>query len=321
MISDSSIPLVLACLAFLVIFLLFTGILILISRARQRKSRIEKIRADRDEWISFEKDGYGREKSKESGNGFVRFLETIGLKTMPGKSAEDSRTKLKFIRAGLRGKNILPLFFGIKICMAILFVMGSLTFAMLSKKAMSPGDLLFMGFICGMVGLLLPNFWLIIKTEKRKKKIFRAFPDALDLLVVCIEAGMGLDMAINRVGNEIGMTHPELGDELKLLNLELKAGKLRNMAFRSLAQRVDIDDVKNLATLLIQTDRFGTSLAQALRVYADTFRTTRYQRADEIAAKMSTKLIFPLAFCIFPAFFIVAVGPAMIQIMRAFGPK
>ena len=162
---------------------------------------------------------------------------------------------------------------------------------------------------------------MYVRTAKRKKRLFRGFPDALDLLVVCVEAGMGLDMAIHRVGEEIGLTHPELAEELKLLNLELRAGKTRNSALRNLSKRTDIEDVKSLVTLLIQTDRFGTSIAQALRVYSDSFRTTRYQRADEIAAKMGTKLIFPLAFCMFPSFFVVAVGPALIQIFRVFGQK
>ena len=167
-----------------------------------------------------------------------------------------------------------------------------------------------------LMGLMLPDIWLRSKTTRIKEKISRAFPDALDLLVVCVEAGMGLDAAISRVGKELELNHPVLSRELHLLNLELRAGKPRPIALRNLAYRTDIDDVNSLTTLLIQTDRFGTSVAQALRVYADSFRTARFQKAEELAAKLSTKLIFPLTLCVFPSFFAVVLGPAAIQMYR-----
>jgi len=166
------------------------------------------------------------------------------------------------------------------------------------------------------LGLFLPDIWLSVRTSGRKERLFKGFPDALDLLVVCVEAGMGLDAAFNRVGEELGLSHPELSQELNLLNLELRAGKPRLAALRNLAQRTNIDDVNSLVTLLIQTDRFGTSAAQALRVFSDTFRTTRYQRAEEVAAKIATKLIFPLVLCIFPSMFVVVLAPAVIRIYR-----
>ena len=149
-----------------------------------------------------------------------------------------------------------------------------------------------------------------------KKRLAKGFPDALDLMVVCVEAGMGLDAAINRVGEELGLSHPELSRELNHLNLELRAGKSRQTALRNLANRVDMEDVNSLVTLLIQTDRFGTSVAQALRVFSDSFRTARYQRAEEIAAKIGTKLIFPLVLFIFPSLFVVTLGPALIMAYR-----
>ena len=167
-----------------------------------------------------------------------------------------------------------------------------------------------------MLGLVLPDIWLKLKTSTRKEKIVKGFPDALDLLVVCVEAGMGLDASIHRVGEELVLTHPELSDEFKILNLELRAGKARSEALRNLAERTNIEDVKSLVTLLIQTDRFGTSIAQALRVFSDSFRTARYQKAEEIAAKIGTKLIFPLVLFIFPCMFVVLVGPVAIQVYR-----
>jgi tight adherence protein C len=153
-----------------------------------------------------------------------------------------------------------------------------------------------------------------MKTAIRKRKIIEGLPDALDLLVVCVEAGMGLDAAISRVGEEIKLSHKELSDELKFLNLEMRAGKSRQEALRTFAVRTDIEEVRNFVTVLIQTDKFGTSIAQALRVYSDVFRTKRYQKAEEIAAKLPTKLIFPLIIFIFPSLFVALLGSAAIQL-------
>jgi len=166
------------------------------------------------------------------------------------------------------------------------------------------------------MGYYFPDLWLRFKIARRKEVILKAFPDALDLLVVCVEAGMGLDSAINRVAKEIKLNYKVLSDELTLYNLELRAGKLRKDALKNLAMRTDLDEVNNLVTLLIQTDKFGTSVAQALTVYSDTMRTQRYQRAEEMAAKIPVKLIFPLILFIFPSLFVAILGPAAINIYK-----
>ncbi|MBW2514134.1 MAG: type II secretion system F family protein [Deltaproteobacteria bacterium] len=252
----------------------------------------------------------------QPGNVFTQFLSVIGSKINPGRSKEDGNIKLKFLRAGLRGSNIPTIFWGTKVLLAIVLTMTFVVIVVIFSPAIKSSHLM-MGIIFFVfMGLMLPDIWLRSKTARRKEKITKAFPDALDLLVVCVEAGMGLDAAISRVGNELELNHSVLSRELHLLNLELRAGKSRPIALRNLAYRTDIDDVNSLVTLLIQTDRFGTSVAQALRVYADTFRTTRFQRAEELAAKISTKLIFPLTVCIFPSFFVVVLGPAAIQMYR-----
>ncbi|MGD9306593.1 MAG: type II secretion system F family protein, partial [Desulfobacterales bacterium] len=162
----------------------------------------------------------------------------------------------------------------------------------------------------------LPDIWLRQKTDKRKERLLKALPDALDLLVICVEAGMGLDEGVNRVAQEIRLTSPDLSDEFKLLNLELRAGKERPDALRNLALRTDIEEMKNLVTLLIQADKFGTSVATTLRVYSDTFRTQRMQKAEELAAKIPVKLVFPLILFIFPSLFVAILGPAVIRIFR-----
>ena len=146
----------------------------------------------------------------------------------------------------------------------------------------------------------------------------KGLPDALDLLVVCVEAGMGLDQAINRVAEEIKLTNDVLSDEFKLFNLEMRAGKPRQEAMKDLALRIDLEDMNNLVNLLIQTDRFGTSIAQALTVYSDTFRTKRFMHAEEVAAKLPVKLVLPLILFIFPSLFVAIAGPAAIRVFQVF---
>jgi tight adherence protein C len=156
--------------------------------------------------------------------------------------------------------------------------------------------------------------------KKRQHKIRLGLPDALDLLVVSVEAGLGLDQAIQRVGDELDFAHPELSAELRLINLELRAGKGRAEALRNLADRTGVDDIASLVAMLVQTDKFGTSVAQSLRVHSDTVRTKRRQRAEEAAAKTGVKMVFPLVFCIFPAIWVVTIGPAAIKFVQVLVP-
>ncbi len=318
---ESNIPLILSGLAFLVVCLVFAGVFIHLSRVQEKKERVKKIRAEENQWSSMAPFSQEPGQTEKPGGIFTNFLASMGMKIMSGKPEKDAGKRLKLVRAGLRGENALSIFWGAKILLAALLGLSFVVFAVLFLKTLNALILVYLVILVAGLGWFFPDIWLRVRTGKRKTKITRGFPDALDLLVVCVEAGMGLDQSIHRVGEEIGLTHPELADEFKLLNLELRAGKARTSALRNLATRTDIDDVKSLSTLLIQTDRFGTSIAQALRVYSDTFRTTRQQRAEELAAKMGTKLIFPLAFCFFPSFFIMAIGSALIQVFRVFMDK
>ena len=319
--ADEYIPLLVTSLAFVVICLLFLGLSMYLRGMRNRRAMIQKIRSEERDWSVIENEAHSLEFSGGSTHGFVRLLSAIGMRTNPGKSENDVQTKLKFLRAGLRGRNVPTVFWGTKILLAVLLPVSFLIPAVLFFRTMQANHMLLGVAFLALLGLILPDMWLRSKTAARKERLVRAFPDMLDLLVVCVEAGMGLDAAISRVGEELGLSHPELSEELKLLNLELRAGKPRNTALRNLAQRTDIDDVNSLITMLIQTDRFGTSVAQALKVFADSFRTARFQRAEEFAAKIATKLIFPLALGIFPAFFIVALGPVAVQVYRMFLQK
>jgi tight adherence protein C len=280
---------------------------------------IEKLQAADSEWSATETDISSLELSGKSSNIFTNFLSNIGNRIIPKSSGNDLGLNIKFLRAGLRGKNVPTVFWGVKVFLAVLLPIGFLLVTVIFIKAINSLHIITAVSFLSILGLYLPEVWLSFKSSKRREKIVKGFPDALDLLVVCMEAGMGLNAAIYKVGEELGLPHPELSEELKFLNLELRAGKARPAALRNLAKRTDIDDVTSLVTLLIQTDRFGTSVSQALRVFSDSFRTARFQKAEEIAAKMSTKLIFPLVLFIFPSFFVVAIGPAIIQIFRALG--
>jgi tight adherence protein C len=168
------------------------------------------------------------------------------------------------------------------------------------------------------VGYVLPTFWLSRKIELRKRQIRNGLPDALDLILLCIEAGSSVDQAVVKTCNELAITYPALAEEMRLITTEMRAGKPRLEAFKNFAERTKVDDVRAFVAMLAQTDRFGTSIGQALRTHAETSRTKRRQRAEEKAGKLGVKLVFPLVFCLFPAFYVVVLGPAVIKFVRVF---
>jgi len=180
------------------------------------------------------------------------------------------------------------------------------------------GTPLVFAVIAAMIAFYIPNLWLGRAVNARRREIQNGLPDAIDLLIVCIESGSGLDQALNRVSEELALPYPALARELELISSETRAGKPRMEAFRNFAERTKVDDVRSLVAMLIQTDRFGTSLGLALRTHAETSRTKRRQRAEERAAKLGVKLLFPLVFCLFPAFYLIVLGPSMLRIFRQF---
>jgi len=229
-------------------------------------------------------------------------------------------TKRLLVTAGYRSGKAPILFLGARLLSAIVIVVP---LAMIPNKLLgfpTLTNLLLLYVIGAACGYYAPKVWLTRAIATRKDALQRGIPDALDLMVVCVEAGLGLDQAIARVGDEIKRTHPILNDELQLLSLELRTGVSRQEALRNLAQRTDLEDIRNLVALLVQTDRFGTSVGQALRVHADSMRTTRRLKAEELAAKLPVKLLLPLIFFIFPSIFIVVIGPAAIKAVRLLFP-
>ena len=166
--------------------------------------------------------------------------------------------------------------------------------------------------------MVIPSYILDKQITARKRRIINAFPDMLDMLVACSEAGLGLNAGLQRVGREIDLSFPDLAEELELVNAEMLAGVDRIQALRGLSNRTDIPEISGFVSMLSQSVRFGTGIAETLRIYADDFRDKRMQKAEELAAKVGTKLLFPLVTCIFPSFFLVAVGPAVISIIKSF---
>lgn len=242
----------------------------------------------------------------------VDTLKRMG-RVAPQSLAEMGKLQRRLIAAGYRNKEALIVFLGIRVAVA------AVLFALLATPLIvRPSVLMAIGGAA--LGYLLPNIVLARLERRRQHRIRLSLPDALDLLVVSVEAGLGLDQAIQRVSDELAFAHPDLCDELRLINFELRAGKARIEALHNLAERTSVDDLASLVATLVQTDKFGTSVAQSLRVHSDTLRVKRRQRAEEAAAKTGVKMVFPLVLCIFPAIWVVTLGPAAIKIVQVLGP-
>ena len=247
-------------------------------------------------------------------------LEWFARMNQPSNVEEARATRRQLITAGYRSGKAPVFFIGSKLFLAVLItsVIALIPVKYLGFPTFS--KLVFYYVLAAACGYYAPVLWLRRTIAQRKDALQRAIPDALDLMVVCVEAGLGLDQAISRVGEEVKRTHPALSDELNLLALELRTGVSRQEALRNFAHRTDMEEARNLVALLVQTDRFGTSIGQALRVHADAMRSTRRLKAEEMAAKLPVKLLFPLIFFIFPSMFIVLIGPACIQMVRVLFP-
>jgi tight adherence protein C len=249
----------------------------------------------------------------------AKLLRPFARLARPSKSEELSRAKLNLIRGGYRGENALEIFLGLKLFLAPLFTIIFLEVnARLVVPLDHPLDYVIAVWICG-VTFFAPNIWLNSKIKERQRGIERALPDAMDLLVTCVEAGLGLDAAMSRVAAEMGLSSPLLADELNQTFLEVQAGVPRADSFRRLAERTGVEDLRSLSAMLIQTDIFGTSVARALRVHSEGMRIKRMQRAEEKAAMVSVKMTIPLVLCILPSLIAVVMGPAIVMITKSFG--
>jgi len=239
-------------------------------------------------------------------------LASVGKMVTPAtqEGVTSSKTALLMARAGYRNTDATLVMNGVKV---LLPVCTAAAVYLSGLYKMNP-PVFFGGAL--LLGYLLPDIWLMWRVSRRQHKIRLGLPDGLDLLVICVEAGLGLDQALLRVSQELRIAHPELTDELQLVNVEMRLGKTRLDALRELARRTGLEDIKSLVAMLIQTERFGTSIAQSLRVHSDELRMKRRQRAEEAAAKTTVKMVPVLVFFIFPALMVVILGPAVIAIMR-----
>jgi len=233
-------------------------------------------------------------------------------KAIPLSPNDVSATRKLLIQAGFRDAGDVNYYFGSRV------LMGCIGFALVALFTSFNNPPLLFGITA--LGFLLPRFILKRMIKDRQNRIRIGLPDALDLTVICVEAGLALDQALMRVGQDLHHAHPDLSDEFHLVNLEMRAGKPRAEALRNLVERTGVDDIRSLVGTLIQTDRFGTSVAQALRVHSDSLRTERRQRAEEQAAKTTIKMVPPLVIFVLPSIIFVTIGPAVIELIRQLGP-
>jgi tight adherence protein C len=307
-------PLFISIMIFCALTFSIVGAFVYFHRAGDRRKLLSRIKASGSAASEPDAPVAGQNLSfKESLRAVVSRLGDVAK---PKSAEELGNVNKRFLQAGCRGKNRIVIFFGAKALCAGFFAASFIPFQLLLAKQMSATGLMlaFLGLVAA--GFYLPNVWLNLRVSRRRERLSFGLPDALDLLVVCVEAGMGLDSAIKRVGEEMKLSNKDIGEEFGLLNLELRAGKSRRDALKNLAFRTGLDDVNALATLLVQAQKFGANVGQALRVHADSMRAKRSQRAEELAAKLPIKLLFPTTCFIFPSLFLVLMGPALLQAYR-----
>jgi tight adherence protein C len=278
------------------------------ARNRAVDQRLADIRALGSEAQALEK-----RRRLLQGEWIMAILQELGARLHPGRAGATSDTDM-LIQAGYRRTGAVAIYWGIRLALASALGFGSLV--VLPTMGLPAAVVLFSAVYFAAIGYVVPLLRVRQQRRARQKDIQLALADTLDLLVVCVEAGLGLNQALVRVAEEIRHISLLMNHELLLTNAEIRAGTPRESAMRRLADRTGVDDLSSLVTMLIQTDRFGTSVARSLRVHSDVLRQKRRQRAEEAAAKTAIKMVFPLVFCIFPAMFVVILGPGMIQILR-----
>lgn len=297
----------LALIAFLAVFLLIASSLLLVFYRDATLKRLASVVSPRVT-TGGALDRLLRLRSASTVESLVQPFQ----KVLPRSPQEVSVIQKRLIRAGYRKNSHLNIFYGAKVLAPLLLVLLA---AVTRAYEYSP---FFVYATAAAIGFLAPDFWLGNRISKRQMNIRIGLPEALDLLVICVEAGLGLDQAILRVAEEMKLSQPEISDELTLIGLEQRAGRPRAEAWKNLAERTDVESVRAMVATLIQADHFGTSVSKTLRVYSDTLRVQRRQMVEEIAAKTTVKLVFPLVFFIFPSLFVVALGPAAISMMEGF---
>ena len=300
-----------AVFSFVVIFLLIGSAGLILFYREAMLQRIAAVTTPRTRARGF------KGTMQETGAQLTSVVERFE-RVLPKSAAEVSVTQERLIRAGLRDESAIKILYGAKLLTPLV-----LAFLLLVTGIGHYSPFFFYLVALG-VGFMIPDFWLTNRIKKRQARITRGLPDVLDLLVICVEAGLSLDQAVARTAEELKITRPELSDELGIVALEQAAGRPRGDAWKNFATRTEVEAVRNLVSVLVQSEKFGTSIARTLRVHSDTLRTQRKQKVEEQAAKTTVKLVFPLVFFIFPSIFVVTLGPAiliMIESFKKFFPK
>jgi len=250
----------------------------------------------------------------------VNLAGPLARLSVPDGKWENSPLRIKFINAGIRSANAPILFYAAKTLLPLVFAAAAYVALTVAGKSLESMTLLLVLLIVATVGCYMPNIALHRAIKARKREIFENFPDAADLMLVCVEAGLGLDAALIRVADEMRIKSRALTEEIHLTNLEIRAGSTREQALRNLGLRSGVEEINNFASMLSQADKFGTSVGESLRIFSDDLRHKRQIRAEEMAAKLPTKMLFPMVFCIFPAISMVILGPAGVQVYRVLLP-
>jgi tight adherence protein C len=281
---------------------LFFAVSLLLSPMIGERSRTNKrVRQVTTSLLTLDRQASSKRRAALTFQRSVRLIRTkIGM-------ADDEKLRRRFLNTGLRGSGHLEMYFAARMLGPVLAIL---------LASFVPSNTFFWAIGLAAAAYLAPDFWLERAVKKRRERIRRSIPDAVDLLVICVDAGLGLDQAMLRVGQELSVSHPEMNEEFLQINREQRAGKPRMDAWQSMADRTKVPDIAAFTSMLAQTEKFGTPIARALSVFADGIRQKRRQRAEEMAAKTTVKMIFPLVLCIFPSMFIVLLAPAVLSIGR-----
>jgi tight adherence protein C len=296
--------LIIPTLVFLTVAFALVGVYILVAPTRaQQRLQSTGAPVDKPQWTET----------------VVKIAGPFAQLSLPSGDWESSPLRIRFLNAGIRRDDARLLYFAAKTIFPVLFAGGA--FMILRALSQTSGmTLLLYVLVFALFGVYLPNMVLSWIVRSRRREIFESFPDAADLMLVCVEAGLGLDAGLTRVADEMRRKSMALAEELHLTNLEMRAGGTREKSLRNLALRTGVEEISTFASMLTQADKFGTSIGDSLRIFSDDLRHKRQVRAEEAAAKVPTKMLIPLVFCIFPSVIMVIMGPAVIQIIRTLLP-
>jgi len=305
-------------LAFIILFIIFVLVFLISFVITWRASNlaIEKRLAR----IKKQTIQYGLSRANENSS-FTKSLTASLIKlSMPEGQWESSPIRMQFLKAGYRNEEVVLSYYALKTLFSIGLLLISVTYCYVVGTDYAFSTIVSVGLVFFAVGYYLPNLWLYYRTKNRREQIFNTFPDALDLMRICVSSGLGLDAAIARVGKELSIASSALSGEFHQLSLELRAGSSREHALKNLAARTGVEDIQSLVSMLIQSERFGTSVSDSLRLHSEGLRGKRKLKAQEKAAKIPAKLSIPMILCIFPALFVVILGPSIVSVLRMLDP-